>query len=118
MRNVYNSDGHLVCRVNEITGTVEIVDKKTFESIAKDISSNLKHVGNLDVDCFLTQSGDIYVIDLNCRFGGQYVFSHAAGANFPKQIIDWLNGLPTSPANIEVETGFRGTREDSRIVRY
>ena len=28
MLNVYNSDGHLVCRVNKISGAVEIRDKK------------------------------------------------------------------------------------------
>ena len=100
------------------TLAAEIVDSKPFENIAKTISSNLKHIGNLDVDFFLTDSGEIYVIDLNCRFGGQYIFSHAAGANFPKQIIDWLLGLSTSLANIGVETGFRGSRDDSFVIRY
>jgi len=106
----------LEMRVN--TMTAEIVDSKPFESFAKTISANLKHTFNLDVDCFLTDSGDIYVIDLNCRFGGQYLFSHSAGANFPKQIIDWLAGLPTSVENLRAETGFRGDRDDSHIVRY
>lgn len=106
----------LVMRVNTLAA--EIVDSKPFENVAKTISTNLKHVGNMDVDCFLNGSGEIFVIDLNCRFGGQYVFSHAAGANFPKQIIDWLTGLPTSVKNIQVETGFKGERDDSHIVRY
>jgi len=106
----------LAIRVNTLSA--EIVDKMPFENIAKKISENLKHIGNLDVDCFVTETGDIYVIDLNCRFGGQYVFSHFAGTNFPKQIIDWLEGLPTSPDNLKVEIGFRGSRDDSLIVKY
>ena len=106
----------LAIRVN--TQSAEIVDKKTFEFVAKTISNNLKHVGNMDVDCFLTESGDIFVIDLNCRFGGQYLFSHAAGANFPKQIIDWLMGLPTSQTNIDVKTGVRGDRDDSYVIQF
>jgi carbamoyl-phosphate synthase large subunit len=100
------------------TQVAQIVDSKPFEDIAKTISTNLKHIGNLDLDCFLTEQGDIYVIDLNCRFGGQYVFDHMAGADFPKQIIDWLLGLPASPGNINVEIGARGCKEDSPAVRF
>ncbi len=100
------------------TQIAQIVDSKPFEDIAKIISTNLKHIGNLDIDCFLTEQGDIYVIDLNCRFGGQYVFDHMAGADFPKQIIDWLLGLPTSPENINVEIGARGCKEDPLAVRF
>ncbi|MDR1170937.1 MAG: ATP-grasp domain-containing protein [Bacteroidales bacterium] len=100
------------------TQVAQIVDSKPFEDTAKTVSKNLKHIGNLDLDCFLTEQGDIYVIDLNCRFGGQYVFDHMAGANFPKQIIDWLLGLPVSPENINVETGARGCKEDSPAVRF
>jgi len=101
------------------TLAAEIVDSKPFDDLAKAISYNLRHIGNLDIDFFITDSGDIYVIDLNCRFGGQYNFSHLAGANFPKQIIDWLMGLPTLPSNINVETGVRGERNiTTHIVRY
>jgi len=105
-------------KVNVNTQAAQIVDSKHFEEVAKTLSSNLKHIGNLDVDCFLTNSGDIYVIDLNCRFGGQYVFSHLAGANFPKQIVDWLLGLPTSSENIEVEIGVRGIKENPPTARF
>ena len=100
------------------TMAAETVDSKPFESVAKAISSNLKHAGNLDVDCFLSDSGDIHVIDLNCRFGGQYIFAHTAGANFPKQIIEWIMGLPTSTENLHVETGVRQGRDDSYLIRY
>jgi carbamoyl-phosphate synthase large subunit len=104
--------------IQKSTQTAQIVDSKPFEEVAKAISTNLKHIGNLDLDCFLTEQGDIEVIDLNVRFGGQYAFDHMAGANFPKQIIDWLLGLPTSPENIHVEIGARGCKEDSPAVRF
>jgi len=99
------------------TGEAEVIDNNLFEHVAKTISSNLNHIGNIDVDFFLTDSGEKYVIDLNCRFGGQYVFSHLAGANFPKQIIEWLMGLPTSPANIKVKIGVSGKRV-THVERY
>jgi carbamoyl-phosphate synthase large subunit len=100
------------------TQIAEIVDSKPFENTAKTIAHHLQHIGNLDLDCFLTEQGDIVVIDINARFGGQYTFAQMAGANFPKQIVDWLLGLPTSPVNIRAKIGARGCKEDSPAVRF
>lgn len=77
------------------TDIAEIVDNSTFENISKKISQNLKHIANLDVDCFVTSDNEVFVLEMNCRFGGQYPFSHLAGVNFPKQIIKWLSGKKT-----------------------
>ena len=63
-----------------------IVNPKRFKNLAKTISKNLRHVGNLDVD-FLLIKEKIYVLDLNPRFGGGYPLSYSAGANFPKMLI-------------------------------
>lgn len=40
----------------------------------------------------------MFVLELNCRFGGQYPFSHLAGVNYPKQIVRWLLGEETDPS--------------------
>lgn len=52
----------------------------------------LKHIANLDVDVFRTDTGKIFVLEMNARFGGGYPFSHMAGVNLPKAIIKWLGG--------------------------
>lgn len=77
------------------TDIAETVDPETFEDAAMLISSHLHHVANLDVDCFKTDDGKIVVLEMNCRFGGQYPFTHNAGVNVPKQIINWLEGKET-----------------------
>ena len=77
------------------TDIAQIVDCHPFEQVGRILSKNLKHIANLDVDCFMAENGYIYVLDLNCRFGGQYPFSHNAGVHFPKQIIRFLEGLST-----------------------
>jgi carbamoyl-phosphate synthase large subunit len=61
------------------------------ESIGERLSKLVRHPGNLDVDVFV-DGHDVFVLELNCRFGGGYPFTHLAGANFPAAIIAWLQG--------------------------
>ena len=89
-----------------------------FENTGKIISQNLKHVGNIGVDCFLADTGDIIVIEINPRFAAHYPFAHLAGANFPKQIIEWLSGNPTSEKNIKYNAGVTGYKDISQIFRF
>jgi carbamoyl-phosphate synthase large subunit len=84
----------LAMRAGE-TDIAQIVDNKIFINVSKTISNSLKHIGNLDVDCFMTDIGEIYILEMNCRFGGQYPFSHLSGVDFPAQIIRWVNNLST-----------------------
>lgn len=87
------------------TDIAEIVDNKEFEPIGQTLSHNLGHIANLDVDCFKTKDGTIYVLEMNCRFGGQYPFSHLAGVDFPAQIVEWLNGGKTCNQYITPRVG-------------
>jgi len=81
------------------------IDILPFDSIIKTISSELKHIACLEIDCCITNSGETLLSKLYPRFGHSYPLWHFAGANFPKQIMDWLNGLPTSKDNISFEIG-------------
>lgn len=67
------------------------VDNAGLRNIGKIISEELHHVGNLDCDV-LERNGQYFVIDLNPRFGGGYPFSHQAGVNLPKALIEWSKG--------------------------
>ena len=78
------------------TDIAQIVENHPFQDLAYSISSNLLHIANLDVDCFITNDNRLIVLEMNCRFGGQYPFSHNAGVNFPKQIVEWLQQKATS----------------------
>ena len=74
------------------TDVAETVDAAPFMSESLNISNNLHHIGLLDMDCMVTPDGRLYVIEMNCRFGGQYPFIHLANVNIPKQIVCWLRG--------------------------
>lgn len=66
--------------------TVQDTDMKC---LGRRLSDSLQHIGNLDVDVF-KNSGGIYVLEMNARFGGGYPFSHMAGVDLPRAIIAWL----------------------------
>lgn len=72
------------------TDIAETFHSIKFENFAKLLSAKTLHVFNLDVDCFVNEEGEIFVLEMNARFGGQYPFSHISGVNFPKVIYDLL----------------------------
>lgn len=67
------------------------IDNADLRGIGMTLSLSLKHVGNLDCDV-MAKDGKYYVIDMNPRFGGGYPFSHQAGVNLPKALIEWAKG--------------------------
>lgn len=98
------------------TDIAEIVNPLQFIDIAQKISSALKHIANVDVDCFIDTTGKIYVLEMNCRFGGQYPFSHLAGANFPAQIIEWQTTGLTRQEFIQAKIGVKSCKDLHPVV--
>lgn len=98
------------------TDIAEIVNPAPFETIGSLLANKLSHIANLDVDCFVADNGDIYVLELNCRFGGQYPFSHNAGVNFPKQIVSFLNGLGVEKNLITPRIGVVSCKEIYPVI--
>ena len=64
--------------------------KEELLSFGKDISKVTGHVGNLDMDFFI-KDNIFYILEFNCRFGGQYPFSHVAGVDFPRALVAMLD---------------------------
>lgn len=89
------------------TDAAEIINNPLLMELGNLLSVTLGHIGNLDVDCFLID-GVFYVLELNCRFGGQYPFSHMAGANFPKIIVDLLQNKSIDRSSITVRYNTKG----------
>ena len=71
------------------TDCAVVVENEEIEKLGAQISKLLRHVANLDVDLFI-EDGKIYVLEMNARFGGGYPFSHKAGVDLPKAIINWV----------------------------
>ncbi|TYA71822.1 ATP-grasp domain-containing protein [Seonamhaeicola marinus] len=78
----------LSMRNGETDKAVSVIDD-SFDEVGKLISKSLKHIGTVDGDAFVC-NGQIYVLELNPRFGGGYPFSHHAGANISAVYVNWI----------------------------
>jgi len=105
----------LAMRAGE-TDIAQIVGNAVFLDVSKTISQSLRHIGNLDVDCFITANGEIYVLEMNCRFGGQYPFSHLSGVDFPALIIKWCNGEETDEKLLRFREGVLAVKDLLPVV--
>lgn len=65
------------------------VNNEQLKKTGEKLSSQLRHIANLDVDVFWIDE-QAYVLELNARFGGGYPFSHMAGVNLPSAIVKWI----------------------------
>lgn len=97
------------------TDCAETVYFDEAEALGKTLSEKMKHISNLDVDVFKVEN-NLYVLEMNARFGGGYPFSHLAGVNLPAALIDWLQGKETDKNNLTYEVGILG-QKDIQIVK-
>lgn len=80
----------LSMRDGETDKSMSVCDER-FSEIGRRIGERLRHIGNLDTDVF--ESGDgLYILELNPRFGGGYPFTHEAGAEVTKVLVEWIQG--------------------------
>jgi len=77
------------------------------QQLGKILSDELGHIAILDVDCFISND-QIQVLEMNCRFGGHYPFSHIAGSDIPLAIIKWLKNEIPEKKIFEIKYGIKG----------
>lgn len=97
------------------TEIAETIDDPELFALGKKLSRTLKHVADLDVDCF-NVDGHYYVLELNCRFGGQYPFCHLAGVDFPKALVNMLSGKPVAQEMLRAKQGTIGIKDINPVI--
>ncbi|MEW5834105.1 MAG: ATP-grasp domain-containing protein [Pseudomonadota bacterium] len=75
----------------------ETIEHAALLSLASKLANDMRSVGPLDVDFIEAEDGQLYVLDLNPRFGGAYPVAHVAGADFPGLVVDMVRGKPVMP---------------------
>ena len=97
------------------TDRATTVDHPRLEAVGALIGRRLGHRGIMDCDAFV-DGDDVWVIDLNPRFGGGYPFSHLAGANLPAALVAWAEGSRVDPAWLRVTPNVTIARYDQFVV--
>jgi carbamoyl-phosphate synthase large subunit len=104
--NVYvNREGECVCavphwridvRAGEVAKGITVKDPRLM-TLGRRIAEALPGAyGPMNIQCFMDDSGDLKVIEINPRFGGGYPLAHKAGAHFAAWIIKELEGRKLS----------------------
>jgi carbamoyl-phosphate synthase large subunit len=80
--------------------------------LARDIAEKLPGArGPLNVQCFLSATGEIKIIEINARVGGGYPLAHRAGAHFTRWMVEEILGYqPTAT--------FDGWEDELAMLRY
>ena len=79
------------------TDIAKTVKNRQLEDLGAHLASLFRHRGNMDVDVLQDDYGHFFVLEMNMRFGGGYPFSHIAGVDFPKALVDMLAGQDVKP---------------------
>lgn len=98
------------------TDKAETVNPEDFSDIATRLGETLKPTGLIDVDVLRDSNGELYVIDINPRFGGGYPFVHLAGADVPLYYLASLTGKPIGTSWATYKTGVISAKfEEARV---
>jgi len=71
--------------------------------------------GVFNLQAFLSEEGQIRVIEINARFGGGYPLAYAAGADFPRWLLQDLLGLPNDASFDAWQDGLSMLRYDEAV---
>jgi carbamoyl-phosphate synthase large subunit len=119
--NVFaNRHGRCLCAVphfrmevrgGEVSKGITVKNPKLMQ-LANDIVQAMPGAfGALNVQCFLTASGDLRVIEVNARFGGGYPLAHRAGAPITRWLLEETLGR-------EPQDPFDGWQDGLTMLRY
>jgi len=86
------------------TDKAESVNDQQLIDIGTELAEALGHFGPLDIDCFY-DGDEVYIMELNARFGGGYPLTHLAGGDFTTAAISLANNEKISPRIGKFESG-------------
>jgi carbamoyl-phosphate synthase large subunit len=79
-------------RAGEVSKGVTVRDPAIIDAGRRVVEALPGPVGCLTLQCIRKRDGSPVFIDLNPRFGGGFPLAAAAGADFPRWIIEWMIG--------------------------
>ena len=100
----------IAMRAGETDKAVSVKSDKVLDEIKK-----LKNIhglyGPIDVDVFVSNDDEVYINEINPRFGGGHPHAYGCGVNFMKLILNNLEGRKNEPA-------FNDYKEGVMMLKY
>lgn len=90
-------------RAGETDKSISVKDNDLINVISNFVK-DMGYVGQIDIDVF-HKGNDYFISEVNPRFGGGYPHAYEAGCNFPKFILNNLNGIINQPEIGNYEEG-------------
>ena len=100
----------IAMRAGETDKAVSVKSDKILEEIKK--LKNIKGLyGPIDVDVFVSNDGEVFINEINPRFGGGHPHAYGCGVNFMKLILNNLEGRMNEPV-------FNNYKEGVMMLKY
>lgn len=81
----------LTMRAGETDKAISVHSQNVIDEVLK--VQNIKGLyGPIDIDVFVSNDGEVYINEINPRFGGGYPHAYGCGVNFMNLILNNLNG--------------------------
>ena len=81
----------LAMRAGETDKAISVHSQNVIDEVLK--VQNIKGLyGPIDIDVFVSNNGEVYINEINPRFGGGYPHAYGCGVNFMNLILNNLNG--------------------------
>ncbi len=79
-------------RAGEISKGITTKDRDLIDCGRRVVTALPGPIGCITLQCFREPSGRLVCIEINPRFGGGFPLAHAAGADYPRWLIEWTLG--------------------------
>lgn len=100
----------IAMRAGETDKAVSVKSEKVLDEVKK--LTNIKGLyGPIDVDVFVSKSGEVFINEINPRFGGGHPHAYGCGVNFMKLILNNLEGKKNEP-------DFNNYKEGVMMLKY
>lgn len=100
----------LAMRAGETDKAISVKNSEVLEEVKK--IAQIKGLrGPVDIDVFVADDGEVFVNEVNPRFGGGHPHAYCCGVNFMQLILNNLNGIANQPV-------FNNYKEGIMMLKY
>lgn len=92
----------IAMRAGETDKAISVKSKKVLDEIKK-ISNIGKLYGPIDIDVFIDTEENVYINEINPRFGGGHPHAYGCGVNFMNLILNNINNKVNTPQFFDYE---------------